>query len=342
MSGTEVIKTADPAMKRVLQIAENVASSRATVLICGESGTGKERLARFIHDMSPRASRRLVAVNCAAIPGELLESELFGFERGAFTGAVQTKPGKFELASDSTFLLDEISELPLLLQAKLLRVIQEGEVERLGGKSPVKVNVRLIATTNRDLSQMVKAGQFREDLYYRLNVIPLHIPPLRERKHDLEALARHFCEVSARANGKGDIRLGVDAITKLGQWGWPGNIRELENVIERSVLLASGNEIQADGISISGFVAPVEEKPGQGLKPGMTISEAERLLIMKTLEHTNQNRTRAAHLLGISIRTLRNKLHEYGVAPASQGSPDPVPPFSDLNSPFSATESLDG
>ena len=316
MSGTndktaEIFKTADPEMKRIVQMAENIASSRATVLITGESGTGKEVLARLIHERSPRASRRLVAVNCAAIPSELLESELFGFEKGAFTGATGSKPGKFELANDGTFLLDEISEMPLLLQAKLLRVIQEGEVERLGARAPLKVNVRLIATTNRCLQTMVKEGKFREDLYYRLNVVPLAVPPLRKRPRDIELLARFFAEVSSHLNGKPAHSLTADALLKLKQWNWPGNVRELENVIERSVLMSQNNDLNAESILINGF-QPMQ--PEWDLAPGTTISEAERRLIMKTLEHTGQNRTQAARLLGISIRTLRNKLHEYGVS----------------------------
>jgi transcriptional regulator with PAS, ATPase and Fis domain len=307
---TTTFRTADTEMKRLVQMAENIASSRATVLITGESGTGKEVLAKLIHEKSPRAARRLIAVNCAAIPGELLESELFGFEKGAFTGANQAKPGKFELANDGTFLLDEISEMPLLLQAKLLRVIQEGEVERLGARAPLKVNVRLIATTNRDLQAMVAEGKFREDLYYRLNVVPLSVPPLRKRPKDVELLARFFAEVSSHLNGKTPHTLSSDAVLKLKQWNWPGNVRELENVIERSILLATSTELSGEMIQIDGFKAM---QPEWDLSPGVTISEAERRLIMKTLEHTGQNRTQAARLLGISIRTLRNKLHEYGV-----------------------------
>ena len=313
------LKTADPEMKRLLQLATNVASSRATILISGESGTGKEVLARFVHAKSPRANRRMVAINCAAIPAELLESELFGFEKGAFTGAVHAKAGKFELANHSTFLLDEISELPLPLQAKLLRVIQEGEVERIGAKVPVKINVRLIATSNRDLASMVRTGQFREDLFYRLNVIPLAIPPLRKRPRDIEELAKFFVEVSGIVNGKQGKRLSEDAIQKMKSWKWPGNVRELENVVERSVLMSASDAITGHEIDICGFdqELPSAFPSGGDLLPGMTIGEAEKRLIMKTLEHTSQNRTKAAQMLGISIRTLRNKLHEYGVAPAN-------------------------
>lgn len=303
-----VIHTADPAMKRVVALAENVASSRAAILISGESGTGKELLARFIHSKSLRASQRFIAINCAAVPEGLLESELFGYEKGAFTGAVQAKPGKFELAHNSTFLLDEITEMPLALQAKLLRVIQEGEIERLGASKPTKVNVRLIATTNRNLRTMVESGEFREDLYYRLNVIPLEVPPLRFRPEDVKYLARMFLEISVHENGKIEKSFSVDALNKLLNWKWPGNVRELQNVIERAVLVSLDAVIQSTDIHINGFETRSTEKP---FAPGMTINEAERQLIMKTLEHTGQNRTQAARLLGISIRTLRNKLNEY-------------------------------
>lgn len=314
------IQTADQEMKRILQLAENVAPSKATILICGESGTGKELLARFIHSKSPRASKRFVAVNCAAVPEGLLESELFGYEKGAFTGATQSKPGKFELAHESTFLLDEVSEMPLLLQAKLLRVIQEGEVERLGAKQPTKINVRLLATTNRDLQQMVKEGSFREDLYYRLNVIPLRIPALRERPKDITLLSRFFSEVSSLLNGTKAKSLTEDALTKLHAWNWPGNVRELENVIERSVLLCKEEAISSEQIFINGFeaglvkrVAPQELQ----FQAGLTIAEMEKTLILQTLQHTGNNRTKAAQLLGISIRTLRNKLHEYNYPSAA-------------------------
>ena len=305
-----MIQCVDSKMKRVYEIAESVATSRATVLITGESGTGKELLARYIHAKSPRSHRRFVALNCAAVPEGLLESELFGYERGAFTGADQRKIGKFEQANESTFLLDEISEMPLPLQAKLLRVLQENEVERLGGQAPMKINVRIVATTNRDLQKMVSEGSFREDLFYRLNVIPLKIPPLRARPADLEMLARHFVESSCAENSLKAKSLSSEAITKLVEYRWPGNVRELQNVIERSVLLATGDVIEPDQILLSESAAGADE-PDKSLAPGMTVGEAERLLIMKTLEFTGQNRTRAAEMLGISIRTLRNKLNEY-------------------------------
>jgi len=304
----KVIHTADARMKKVLEIAENVAASRATVLICGESGTGKELVARFIHARSNRSSKPFVALNCAAVPDGLLESELFGYERGAFTGADARKTGKFESAHNSTFLLDEISELPINLQAKILRVIQEGEVERVGGLKPMKVDVRLIAATNKNLAELVETGAFREDLYYRLNVIPIEIPPLRQRAADVEMLSQHFVEVSCAANGLEAKSLDASALLKLKNWSWPGNVRELQNVIECTVLLSSARLIGASDIAIES--RGVAERSPE-LKAGMKIEEAERLLIMKTLEFTEQNRTHAAQLLGISIRTLRNKLNEY-------------------------------
>jgi two-component system response regulator FlrC len=326
---TVEIRTEDPEMLRVLRLAENVASSRATILIQGESGTGKELLAKYIHAASPRASRRIIAINCAAVPEGLLESELFGHEKGAFTGALSAKPGKFELAHESTILLDEISEMPLLLQSKLLRVLQESEIEKLGGRAPMKINVRVIAATNRDLASMVRRGQFREDLFYRLNVVPLRIPPLRARRADILDLARFFCEVSCHLNGRTARKFSNAAAEKLLSWSWPGNVRELENVVERSVLYSSGDLIEVEDLAfdanpsesvtngehfVPDYLTEVSHfQGGLQMVPGMTVSEAERLLIMKTLEYTSQNRTKAAKLLGISIRTLRNKLHEYGV-----------------------------
>ncbi len=309
---THEIHTADLNLRRVLTIAENVAQSRASVLICGESGTGKELIARYLHAKSNRSGRPFTAVNCAAVPENLLESELFGYERGAFTGADQRKIGKFEMAHNSSFLLDEITEIPLNLQAKLLRVLQEGEVERLGSNTSTKVNVRVIATSNRELQKEVKEGRFREDLYYRLNVIPLRIPPLRERKKDIELLARHFLDLSCNENGLAKRVLHPQALQKLMSWNWPGNVRELKNVIERSVLLTGSQELREHEVLIENYQASNNES---GLAVGMTVSQVERHLIFKTLEHTGQNRTQAAKLLGISVRTLRNKLHEYsGVA----------------------------
>lgn len=302
------MKTFDPGTKHILEIAKQIAVSRAPVLISGESGTGKELLAKFIHQESPRSKNPFVAVNCAAVPEGLLESELFGFEKGAFTGADAKRIGKFELAHQSSFLLDEVSEMSLSLQAKLLRVLQEGEIQRLGGSHPIKVNVRVIATTNRDLASYVAEGQFREDLYYRLNVIPLTLPPLRERPLDIKHLSQYFLELSHAQNQAIAERLSDEAVRKLLSWSWPGNVRELQNVIERSSLLAKSETLNAPDILISNFN---QSPPTLKFQPGMTVFEAERLLILKTLEFTEQNRTRAAELLGISIRTLRNKINEY-------------------------------
>ena len=304
-----MIQIADPRMKRVFEIAGSVATSRASILINGESGTGKEVLARFIHEQSPRAARKFVALNCAAVPENLLESELFGYERGAFTGADQRKIGKFELAHLGTFLLDEVSELPLLLQAKLLRVLQEGEIERLGGQSPIKVNVRIVATTNRNLEDMVRAGTFREDLFYRLNVIPLNLPALRTRPLDVEKFARHFLAASCLENDVPAKHLSAAAVDTLRAYAWPGNVRELKNVIERTVLLSPALDLGPEHIMLPVTMRETHAEPS--LAAGMTVDEVERILILKTLEHTEQNRTRAAELLGISIRTLRNKLNEY-------------------------------
>ncbi len=308
MSDHEIIHSTDPSMRKLLKTAETVAHARATVLISGESGTGKELLARYIHSRSPRSLEKFIAVNCAAVPEGLLESELFGYEKGAFTGAFQRKLGKFEMANNSTFLLDEISEMPLILQAKLLRVLQEGEVERLGGNGPIRVNVRLIATTNRSLEDMVKMGQFRQDLLYRLQVVPLHIPPLRDRPRDIQILAEHFLEVFCATSGMPLKSITPSALRKLMSWKWPGNVRELQNVIERSALLAKGERLDEENVIIS-----CEEKKTESamLVPGMTVAEAEKALILKTLAFTRQNRSEAAQMLGISVRTLRNKLNEY-------------------------------
>ncbi len=303
-----MILTQDPKMKHIIEIAESIATSRAAVMIQGESGTGKELLAKLIHAKSQRASQRMVTINCAAIPDGLLESELFGYVRGAFTGANQDKPGKFELANNSTLLLDELGDLPLALQAKLLRVLQEGEVERLGARQPVKINVRIISTTNKNLERLVKEGKFREDLYYRLNVIPMQIPSLKQRPKDIVLLAQHFVEVSSLLNKKERMQISKEAMEKLQSWIWPGNIRELENVIERAVLLSNGRTLLPEFVELPELGGEAEP---QFIEAGMTVMEAEKKLILKTLDFTNQNRTKAALLLGISIRTLRNKIHEY-------------------------------
>ena len=304
----KIIYTVDLKMKKILETAESVAPSKATVLIQGESGTGKELLARFIHAKSNRSSRNFVALNCAAIPDGLIESELFGYEKGAFTGADSRKIGKFELAHQTTFLLDEISELPLNLQSKILRVLQEGEVERLGGVKPIPVDVRIIAAANKNLLQLVKQGKFREDLYYRLSVIPIEIPPLRQRQKDIEVLSDFFLNDICKENGLQSKSFDHEARKKLTTWSWPGNVRELSNVVERAVLLSKTQIVTAQDLNIENYTSSNQTSE---LTAGMTVQEAERLLIMKTLEHTQQNRTQAAHLLGISIRTLRNKLNEY-------------------------------
>lgn len=307
---SKLIHTADANMRQLLRIADNVATSKATVLITGESGTGKELLARYIHSKSTRSHEKFYAVNCAALPDNLLESELFGHERGAFTGAVDRKLGLFELASRGTFLLDEIGEMPPLLQSKLLRVLQEGEIRRIGGSAPIPVDARIIATTNRDLSEEVQRGHFREDLFYRLNVIPLQIPALRSRPQDIRSLAQFFVDLSCEENGINPKKLSDYALNKVLAWNWPGNVRELQNTMERTALLSANDVITADEVSINGF-DQLQNVNEYQIRAGMTVSDTERLLILKTLEHTGQNRTRAAELLGISIRTLRNKINEY-------------------------------
>jgi DNA-binding NtrC family response regulator len=330
----------DPAMAALLERAAQVARAEASVLITGESGTGKEVLARHIHVASRRARGPFVALNCAALPESLLESELFGHEKGAFSGAVAARKGKFEQAEGGTLLLDEIGEMDPRLQAKLLRVIQEREVDRLGGTSPVKVDVRLLAATNRDLAAEVRAGRFREDLWFRLNVVTLRVPALRERPADIAALAAHFARRFAAANGLPERSVAPDALALLQAHPWPGNVRELENTLHRAVLLAEGPAITGAAIELTP-VAPSESTaaptavpsvaPPQVPQPsggsvtalvGRRVEEVERELILETLVHCLGNRTRAAEILGISIRTLRNKLHEY----RAQGVPVPVAP----------------
>lgn len=324
---------ADPAMKQVLAFADKIAPAVASALITGQSGTGKELMARYIHVKSKRSTNNFVAVNCAAIPENLLESELFGHEKGAFTGAVARRIGKFEEANGGTLLLDEISEMHVRLQAKLLRAIQEREIDRVGGTQPIKVDVRIVATSNRNLEAEVKNGEFREDLFFRLNVIEIKLPSLRERPKDIPILANFFAEKYAEANGVDRLPIGTQAMDLLLSHAWRGNVRELENTMHRAVLLAQGNEIGTEAIVLSGgsqdevasvaatAAAAVRENgaepeladggnPTKGLV-GRTVAEVERDLIIDTLQHCLGNRTHAANILGISIRTLRNKLKQY-------------------------------
>lgn len=326
----------DPLMQKLVAFADQVAPSEASILITGASGTGKEVLARYVHEKSNRANKQFVSLNCAAIPENLLESELFGHEKGAFTGAVARRIGKFEEADGGTILLDEISEMDFRLQAKLLRALQEREIDRVGGTKPVKVNIRIIATSNRDLTQEVKDGNFREDLLFRLNVVNLQIPSLSSRPEDIRALANHFAKKYAEANGV-DLRpLSEPAIEALLTHSWPGNVRELENTLHRAVLLAQGDEIGVDAILLpdGSRPEPVDgvqrnaklssdglEDGGTEALVGRTVAEVEQELIIDTLRHCLGNRTHAANILGISIRTLRNKLNLY----QSEGVPVPAP-----------------
>ncbi|MBN8890857.1 MAG: sigma-54-dependent Fis family transcriptional regulator [Rhodospirillales bacterium 70-18] len=315
----------DPAMLATLRRAEQVAGADASVLLTGESGTGKEVLARHIHRHSRRAGGAFVALNCAAIPENLLESELFGHEKGAFSGAQARRIGKFEAADGGTLLLDEIGEMDIRLQAKLLRAVQEREIDRIGGAAPVRVNVRILATTNRDLLAEVARGQFREDLYFRLNVVNLRIPPLRERPGDIAALAEHFARRYAEVNGLAYRPLTRAAQQRLAGHGWRGNVRELENTLHRAVLLAHGESIDIDAIELApgGAAASPAQPAAAGVAGlvGRRMEEVERDLIVETLLHTLGNRTHAATILGISIRALRNKLRDY----AAQGVAVPPP-----------------
>jgi len=317
----------DPALAVVLRMADQVAASDASVLITGESGTGKELMARYLHAKSKRGKGRFVAVNCAAIPENLLESELFGYEKGAFTGAVSRRIGKFEEADGGTLLLDEISEMDPRLQAKLLRAIQEREIDRIGGKTPIKVSARIVATSNRNLADEAAKGNFREDLYFRLNVINLALPALRERPLDIIHLAEHFVKKYAKANDVKALPLAQSAKDMLIAYAWPGNVRELENTLHRAVLLASGSEIGPEAILLSSRSGAVESDAASrnsaeaGNMVGRTVAEVERDLIIDTLQHCLGNRTHAATILGISIRTLRNKLKQYN----EQGFTVPMP-----------------
>jgi two-component system, response regulator FlrC len=310
---------ADPRMEEVLKLAGQVAPSEASILITGASGTGKELMAKHIHAKSRRADNRFVAVNCAAIPENLLESELFGHEKGSFTGAVARRIGKFEEANGGTLLLDEISEMDPRMQAKLLRAIQEREIDRVGGKKPLSIDVRIVATSNRDMEKEVAAGTFREDLYFRLNVVNIVLPPLRDRPHDIMILAEHFIQKYAASNDTSALPLSKDAQALLTSYEWPGNVRELENTVHRAVLLSSGSEIgpEAFGLTVRTRKDAAARTDGAGggagtaALVGRTVSEVERELIIDTLQHCLGNRTHAANILGISIRTLRNKLKLY-------------------------------
>ena len=333
----------DEAMGSVLALADQIAGSEASILVTGESGTGKEVLARYVHRKSARAEKPFISVNCAAIPENLLESELFGHEKGAFTGAIARRIGKFEEANGGTLLLDEISEMDVRLQAKLLRAIQEREIDRVGGTKPVKVDIRIIGTSNRDLTEAVKHGTFREDLLYRLNVVNLRIPPLRERPKDIRALAHHFARKYAEVNGVPYRPISPQTERALLGHYWKGNVRELENTIHRAVLLATGADIAPEAIRLpdgsqvgaAQTVMPQNTSVQSAVTHaaattrgliGRTVSDVERDLILDTLDHCLGNRTHAANILGISIRTLRNKLREYsdaGMPVAAHGEQRP-------------------
>jgi len=305
----------DKKTEAVLKLAKQVAPSEANILLTGASGTGKEIFSRFVHDNSKRANKKFVAVNCAAIPETLLESELFGYEKGAFTGAVARRIGKFEEASGGTLLLDEISETDIKIQAKLLRAIQEKEIDRIGGKAPIKVDTRIIATSNRNLDECVKNGTFRQDLYYRLNVVNINIPLLKDRPDDIVVLAKHFAKKYSELNDIPLKEMTPAAEQKLLNYLWPGNVRELENTIHRAVLLSTGDKIDENAVlldDIDSIVNPAEGTEMSGAQfVGTTVANMERNLIIDTLKHTLGNRTTAANILGISIRTLRNKLKQY-------------------------------
>jgi DNA-binding NtrC family response regulator len=297
-------------MLKVIEAIEFVAPTKATILIQGESGTGKELVARAVHTLSPRKEKPFIRVNCAALPEGIIESELFGHERGAFTGAVRRTKGRFELAHGGTMLLDEISETSPSLQAKLLRILQEREFERVGSGDSIKVDVRIIATTNRDLKERIRENEFREDLFYRLNVVPIWLPPLRERKEDIPVLAEHFLRKYNEESGKRIEGFSEEAMDKLLGADWPGNVRELENCIERAVVMATQAMLKADDL-VADEIGWKERSLGSAVNSGITLKEAEKRLILKTLESHEGNRTRCAEALGISVRTLRNKLNEY-------------------------------
>lgn len=321
------IITKDKKILAILDLLKSVAKSKSSILIQGESGTGKELFARYVYRHGNRREMPFVAVNCAAIPGQLLESEMFGFEKGSFTGATVKKTGKFEQASGGTLLLDEISEMDIQLQAKLLRVIQESEVDRIGGKTPIPIDVRIIATTNADLQNSILQKSFRSDLYYRLNVIPVVIPPLRERSRDVILLAEHFIKKYSQVNEKKEPLLSDEAKASLKSYSWPGNVRELENIVERAVLICNEAAITpqylfleqaADGSAkerVSTIDKPESRREeGNGSDNNQTLYDMEKSKIFDTLNKVDWNKTKASKILGISVRTMRNKLHEYGIS----------------------------
>jgi two-component system response regulator HydG len=308
--GLEGLIGASPAMQKVYRVARQVAAARATVLITGESGTGKGELARAIHRKGPRADKALITLHCAALAESLLESELFGHEKGAFTGADKRRAGRFEQAHGGTLFLDEVGEIPASTQVKLLRVLQEKTFERVGGNDVIEVDVRLVAATNRDLAEDVRQGRFREDLYYRLNVVHIEMPPLRLRGSDVLVLADHFLRRFTQENKKRVEGFSEDARAKIVAHRWPGNVRELENAIERAVVLCEGTQIAGSDLPID--VAPMPK--GVLRVPGATMAEIERFAILTTLEATNGSTTKAAEMLDISVRTIQYRLHEYGLA----------------------------
>ena len=296
-----------PLMKKVYRMIAKAAPTKSTVLIYGETGTGKELVARAIHYTSPRKKRPFVKVNCAAVPEELLESELFGYEKGAFTGATEKKEGRFELAHTGTLLLDEISETSQRFQTKLLRVLQEEEFERVGGTKTIKVDVRIIATTNVNPAEAVKKGKMREDLYYRLNVIPIYLPPLRERKEDIPLLVKYFLKKYNRQNGRKIKGITPECFEVMNQYTWPGNVRELENAIQRAVVISEEEYLRPEDL----FLKVSSEPEPSLLLDTITLEEMERKLIQHTLQKVNGNRTKAAKILGVSVRTIRNKIKKY-------------------------------
>jgi two-component system response regulator AtoC len=306
-------------MKKIVDSLSHIAQSNASVMITGESGTGKEVIAQAIHSHSKREQGPYIKVNCAAVPETLIESEFFGHEKGAFTGAHAKRLGRFELADQGTLLLDEVTEVPTMLQAKLLRAIQEQEFERVGGNKPIKVNVRIVATSNRDMQEAIVNRVLREDLYYRLNVIPIHILPLREREEDIIPLAKYFIDKTSRNNHRSEKQLSRDAMDKLLKYNWPGNVRELGNVIERAVVIDNGREIKPEHLLLNTQTPIVKD---HRLPVGMSIQELEKQLIIETLRDNKYNRTHTAEILGISVRTLRNKLHEYQLTHLKPGTVD--------------------